>query len=245
WEHVFTYIGTTGGAHHDGMEFVAGHLWLADMFGDWILQYTPQGDLMRTFYHPPLGHDLEGMGFGAFEHFWSGSFTNPITGVTEIVEFGGGTLQLSIRRRPEAGLPIYISDGCILNDEVIYNWDPIHYNLDPNGSIHDDPLFVGDYFLTQIAAGQLVDSNCVDAGSDLASNLGMDTYTTRTDSVPDQYDGIDPCSAVVDMGYHHRPFTPTQYRLTTIVTGVTGDVLSPYHPTGHNYNEHTQVVLSV
>jgi hypothetical protein len=62
-----------------------------------------------------------------------------------------------------------------------------------------DPLFVNaaadDFHLSQIAAGQGLDSPAVDAGSDTAINLGLDTFTTRTDEVPD--------SGTVDMGYHY------------------------------------------
>jgi hypothetical protein len=67
------------------------------------------------------------------------------------------------------------------------------------GNIHDDPLFVtgpeGDYYLSQIAAGEGVNSPCVDAGSDTAADLGMDQCTTRTDDVNDV--------GIVDMGYHY------------------------------------------
>ncbi|MHC4748988.1 MAG: right-handed parallel beta-helix repeat-containing protein, partial [Planctomycetota bacterium] len=57
---------------------------------------------------------------------------------------------------------------------------------------------MGDYHLSQTAAGQQVTSPCVDAGSDLAENLDMAELTTRTDGAPD----ID----LVDMGYHYdRP----------------------------------------
>jgi subtilisin family serine protease len=74
---------------------------------------------------------------------------------------------------------------------------------DNAGNILINPLFVtgplGDYYLSQIAAGQPVDSNCVDAGSSSAENLGMHKYTTRTDEKPDR--------KTVDMGYHY-PFTP-------------------------------------
>jgi len=67
------------------------------------------------------------------------------------------------------------------------------------GNIHDDPCFVtgplGDYYLSQIAAGQDSNSPCVDAGSDTAANLGMDIFTTRTDEVLD--------AGIVDMGYHY------------------------------------------
>ncbi len=69
------------------------------------------------------------------------------------------------------------------------------------GNIVDDPQFVsgdnGDYYLSQIAAGQGINSPCVDAGSDTAENLGLDDRATRTDGVPD--------SGIVDMGYHYWP----------------------------------------
>jgi len=72
------------------------------------------------------------------------------------------------------------------------------------GNINTDPLFVsgplGDFYLSQLATGQAAQSPCVDVGSDLASNLGMDTYTTRTDGVCDV--------GMVDMGYHYTPEEP-------------------------------------
>jgi hypothetical protein len=83
--------------------------------------------------------------------------------------------------------------GCELN------WGP--------GNISVDPLFVtgplGDYYLSQIEAGQVQQSPCVDAGSDFASNLklnatnlGLTRYTTRTDERLDR--------GIVDMGFHYR-----------------------------------------
>jgi hypothetical protein len=67
------------------------------------------------------------------------------------------------------------------------------------GNISSDPSLVsgpqGDYYLSQLAAGQGADSPCVDAGSDTAVNLGMDEYTTRTDGIRD--------SDTVNMGYHY------------------------------------------
>jgi len=68
-------------------------------------------------------------------------------------------------------------------------------------NIGDDPVFVtgpgGDFYLSQIAAGQGADSPCGDAGSDTAVNLGLGLCgrTTRTDEVPD--------TGVVDIGYHY------------------------------------------
>jgi hypothetical protein len=72
------------------------------------------------------------------------------------------------------------------------------------GNISTDPLFVtgpwGDHYLSHVAAGQLVDSLCIDAGSGTAASHGLDTFTTRTDEVAD--------SGTVDMGYH---FTSPRY----------------------------------
>jgi len=66
-------------------------------------------------------------------------------------------------------------------------------------NIGDDPRFVtgpvGDFYLSQRAAGQPKNSPCVDTGSDTAKNLGLNQYTTRTDEAGDQ--------DIVDMGYHY------------------------------------------
>jgi hypothetical protein len=81
------------------------------------------------------------------------------------------------------------------------------------GNIAADPLFVtgplGDYYLRQQDAGQVLTSPCVDAGSDAAANLGLDVFTTRTDGIGD--------TRQVDMGYHY-PFAETE-ELTRINMG--------------------------
>jgi hypothetical protein len=68
------------------------------------------------------------------------------------------------------------------------------------GNINADPRFVsgtiGDYFLSQIAAGQSSNSPCVDAGSTISIVHGMDKITTRTDKATD--------TGWVDMGYHYN-----------------------------------------
>ncbi len=91
---------------------------------------------------------------------------------------------------------IHIEPGRILN------W------LD--GNIDADPLFVGSYYLSQIAAGQAADSPCVDAGSDSAVALGFDEYTTRSDGAGDV--------GVVDMGIHSA-IGEGRSRLTVRVIG--------------------------
>ncbi|MCH7846416.1 MAG: right-handed parallel beta-helix repeat-containing protein, partial [Acidobacteria bacterium] len=72
--------------------------------------------------------------------------------------------------------------------------------LPGTGNISSDPLFVSGYYLSHIAAGQGSDSPAIDAGSDTAANLGLDTRTTRTDDVTD--------TGTVDLGYHATPAPP-------------------------------------
>lgn len=83
--------------------------------------------------------------------------------------------------------------GCVATYSCIEDGDA------GEGNISDNPRFVsgplGNYYLSQIAAGQAVDSPCVDAGSDTAVNLGMDIFTTRTDELKD--------TSIADMGYHY------------------------------------------
>jgi len=81
------------------------------------------------------------------------------------------------------------------------------------GNIDADPLFVsgpdGDYYLSQVDAGQEADSPCVDAGPDLAASscwqtpggsVCLGSLTTRTDGINDQ--------GVADMGYHYPALDP-------------------------------------
>jgi hypothetical protein len=80
--------------------------------------------------------------------------------------------------------------------------------LDPGpGNIGDDPLFTmgpeGDWYLSQVAAGQAVESPCIDTGDPLAELIDG---TTRTDLLPD--------TGVVDMGFHY-PFPLARTRLVT------------------------------
>ncbi len=89
---------------------------------------------------------------------------------------------------------VYIESG---NPAVTYS--DVQGGWPGEGNIDADPLFVGgflgDYYLSQTAAGQPVDSPCVNTGSDTAENLGLDTRTTRTDQVGD--------AGIVDMGFHY------------------------------------------
>jgi hypothetical protein len=79
-------------------------------------------------------------------------------------------------------ISVHIEPGTTLN------WGP--------GMINANPLFVtgpsGDCYLSQIPAGQPIDSPCLDAGDPLSNVI---RGTTRTDEVQD--------TGVVDIGYHH------------------------------------------
>jgi hypothetical protein len=68
------------------------------------------------------------------------------------------------------------------------------------GNINEDPLFeegpFGQFYLSQIPAGQSADSPCVDTGSTDSRTAGLDRYITRTDHITD--------TGIVDMGYHSQ-----------------------------------------
>ncbi|MHC4440818.1 MAG: right-handed parallel beta-helix repeat-containing protein, partial [Planctomycetota bacterium] len=99
--------------------------------------------------------------------------------------------------------------------------------LDPT-NIEADPLFVtgplDKYYLSQIPAGQDVNSPAVDAGSDLAENLGLSDYTTRVDGEGDE--------GTVDIGYHFSDHNGIpEYTLTASVAGGLGSI----QPTSGTY----------
>jgi hypothetical protein len=80
-----------------------------------------------------------------------------------------------------------------------------------NGNIGADPLFTsgpkGDYYLSQVAAGQPANSPCLDAASDLAENVcaaGPDGDTCLGDRTTRSDGHLDAGQA--DMGYHYAAF---------------------------------------
>jgi len=116
------------------------------------------------------------------------------------------------------GSIFYLTDCIIRNNgtdpldeadgSIFITYSDVEGGWEGEGNIDEDPLFAtgpwGSYYLSQTAAGQSQQSPCVNAGSDMASNLGMNDKTTRTDNLPD--------TGVVDMGYHYPtspPLTPT------------------------------------
>ncbi|MDD5064685.1 MAG: hypothetical protein PHQ35_08025 [Phycisphaerae bacterium] len=106
-----------------------------------------------------------------------------------------------------AGVGTTIITNCIVwgnGDDDLYGCAATYSCISDTGDsgtgvIHSDPCFVtgpgGDYYLSQIEAGQSFDSPCVDSGSDTAENSGLGEFTTRTDEAGDR--------DIVDMGYHY------------------------------------------
>jgi hypothetical protein len=97
--------------------------------------------------------------------------------------------------------------GTVVHSILFGNaWEDVHGQFDitwscvpydwGKGNFFADPLFVtgpeGDFYLSQIAAGQAVDSPCVDAGNPAAPLV---EGTTRTDEAGDRHR--------VDLGYHY------------------------------------------
>jgi len=81
-------------------------------------------------------------------------------------------------------------------------WENEWTNIPPgDGCIWEKPEFAesgeqfGEYYLSQISAGQSVDSPCLNAGSDTAQNLELHLVTTRTDEEAD--------TDMIDMGFHY------------------------------------------
>jgi len=114
--------------------------------------------------------------------------------------------------------PIYVYAG-----GFICTYSDIQGGFAGTGNINADPLFVtgpdGDYYLSQIAAGQASNSPCMDAG-DPASP--MIVGTTRTDQIQD--------AGIVDMGYHYAAEMPT---LTVALTPIGAPIQIP--PSGGSF----------
>ncbi len=106
----------------------------------------------------------------------------------------------------------------------------------PGGSnnLYGDPLFVtgplGEFYLRQQPVQPLPQSPAVDTGSADANdpNIGLDTYTTRTDSIGD--------AGTVDMGHHYGdPSGLREVQLTATVVGGHG-MVEPTEPAPISYD---------
>jgi len=180
------------------------------------------GEIVYTEFHNCLVvNNTSGQGGGAF-YLWEAHprwYSCTIVGNTagwdggaicnDGLYAGGGQVRDSILR---GNSPDEIWD------QLFFTTSVFHTNIEGGhvgtGNIDSDPLFVtgpgGDCYLAQIAAGQLADSPCLDAGSDAAfvtcfetadGTVCLDLLSTRTDEEPD--------TGQADMGYHYARATGT------------------------------------
>jgi uncharacterized protein (TIGR02145 family) len=108
----------------------------------------------------------------------------------------GGTLSNSI---------VYNNTGSPQVNSSSVTYSCIQGGYTGTGNISADPLFVtgpeGDYYLSQLAAGQSQQSPCVNVGAPASP---MFPGTTRTDGFPD--------IGLIDMGYHY----PSPYNIAML-----------------------------
>jgi hypothetical protein len=95
--------------------------------------------------------------------------------------------------------PLYPNMFASYDDSFAVSYSDIEGGWEGVGNLDQLPFFatgpLGDYYLSQNAAGQIAQSPAVDAGDSLAAQYYLDTLTTRTDQVSD--DGF------VDLGFHY------------------------------------------
>jgi hypothetical protein len=110
WNYEFSWNPTSGGSHGDGMEYVNGYIFVSDMTSNYIMQWQKSGGAwseINSFAYTEAGgasKAVEGMGFGALDHFWAGSGG-------AIYELGGGSIQQYVDRVPEPGTLLLLSGG--------------------------------------------------------------------------------------------------------------------------------------
>ncbi|PXF60543.1 MAG: hypothetical protein C4B59_09155 [Candidatus Methanogaster sp.] len=114
WQWEFKHTATPSGSHHDGLEYVAGKLWISDMTSAYILEYNYTGtgsfngwEEENIFNYTGFPGCVEGMGFGPLGHFWASCGNN-------LFELGGGELQQELE-----GIP----DQCIFSGEEFETFD--------------------------------------------------------------------------------------------------------------------------
>jgi PEP-CTERM motif len=96
WNYLFNHTVHGGGSHLDGIEVVSmdlnndgtidgEYLFTADMTADYLDRYALDGTWLETYSYQATAAAVEGMGFGANDHFWA-------TGGSNLYELGGGGL---------------------------------------------------------------------------------------------------------------------------------------------------------
>ncbi|RKZ27160.1 hypothetical protein DRQ26_03445, partial [bacterium] len=145
------------------------------------------------------------------------------------------------------GLPIYIEEGCVLNEWVApdtndyWGWEPNYWDAAFSSNvIEEDPNFIYGYYLSQFRGGQVVESNCVDGGSKTSGLAGFSPpYTTAITGFRDTRE--------VDMGYHYKA-PVSRYDLTVLIFSDPNDPDDPNNygtvdPNSGSYYAGTKLTL--
>ena len=139
-------------------------------------------------------------GGGIFESgFFNSSFLFNCTIANNISESSSG---IKFNNAGKSLITNSIVWGNEFNGDPEINNSDIKGGYDGSGNIDEDPLFVngpwGNYYLSQIASGQKINSPCINKGiSRLTSDFSPKTSTNRTDGFFDM--------DLMDMGYHYPP----------------------------------------
>ncbi len=159
-------------------------------------------DSSPTLTNGLISSNTADFGGGIYCYESSPTVTNCTLADNQAYSYGGGIYCYDSGSHPDIENCILWGDtaGGVSNEisgsgTVTVTYSDVEGGWAGTGNIDEDPLFVGSYYLSHIAAGQSSDSPCIDVGSDTAANLNLDDRTTRVDGVYD--------TGQVDMGYHY------------------------------------------
>jgi parallel beta-helix repeat protein len=141
-----------------------------------------------------------------------------------LLDGGGSILNNIITSNGSTGLKLSLSLAQVQEDynNVAGHTTDFDYQGTDRPGLHTisvDPLYVGpggtedSYFLSQRAAGQQVDSPCLDRGSGPAAGSQTDG-STATDNFPDE--------GILDLGFHYPIFRSTLqvFSITSVSTAI-------------------------
>ena len=202
-------------------------------------------DSFGTIENCLIAENIVHHGVGAAIYLWNAGYEIGNCTIADNIDsannFGG--IYCDAREYAE---PAIINSILWNNGDDLYNcYELVTYSCIEDketgqGNIYEDPQFIGPYYLSSIAAGQLVDSNCIDAGSADADDpsIGLDQYTTTSNQAPD--------TGKVDMGYHQERILPVpSYRLFTSADVTDGNgTIDPCCPAGCWYDQYTVVDIN-
>ena len=179
----------SGNNTHGGMAFMGGASAGASgggIYCEWDSSLTIQNSTISNNYaYGGPGCYGCSSGGGVYKAYYEGGGVATIENCIiwgNIIDQGGSSQQIG---GDATGITVIFSD---VGPEV---W---------SGSMDIDPLFatgpLGDFYLSNTAAGQISNSPCINAGDKPSNICGLDSFTTSTDNYPDY--------GTVDMGYHYE-----------------------------------------